>query len=171
MRLTSGAQAIGAQINRDVRHRLAVVVHAGPPGWAIAVIRCDTGEIIAWDGWYTEQLSAEQRRPLSNLDFARWDDMPSKLLVEANGPWLADQLASWLMPTYSVAYNAAELVGTHFGSTDINARRNFAAAPAVAYLPVTDHAVFLARLSEMGERYPALAQDALEEMRTLFEGA
>lgn len=169
MVLESRGAAIGARIAQDVSHRLAVIVHAGNSSWAVAVVWWETRAILAWDGWYTEQLSPAQKRPLSDLPFADWDDLPSKLLLQANQPWLADQLGFWLMPTYSVAYNAAELVGTHFEAIDEDAAAKFATSPAVAYLPVTDEAVFLSRLSQMAERHPVLSGRAFRELQRLLD--
>jgi len=127
---------------RDVEHELgfAVLWHGG--AYAHAVARTDDGSVLAWDGWYPQDAPPGMRL-IDELDFDDFDDMPSKLLMSANRPWLAGELAYWLMPTYSVAVAAADLVKAHF-DTELEAqnRRSLSEADLVAYLPVVHREVF-----------------------------
>lgn len=116
----------------DVPHRLAVVFAAvGAPdsddpavellaGWAVALVAVDSGQVLAWDGWYSFDPD-EQGLPLDSLsgvEWDEWDDMPSKLLVRQTRPWLAGPVMEWLAPTFSVAREAASLYVSRFDGDD-----------------------------------------------------
>lgn len=69
--------------------------------------------------------------------------MPSKLLLQANGPWLGSLLGYSLIPHYSVARTAVELTqdwgDRETGGLAATALRR---SLVVAYLPVVDRDVF-----------------------------
>lgn len=89
---------------------IAVVVGHDGNGWSVAVVRASDGSVVAWDGTYFEPLP-EGWVDVESLEWDDWDDMRSKLLVRANGPWLnSGPLLWWVMPTYSFAREAGQLV-------------------------------------------------------------
>ena len=136
-------RTVGLRVSRDVSHRLALTVSARPGSWALAVAEANSGEVLAWDGWYNDTLTEDERRPITTLDWQDWDDMPSKLLLPFNAVWLGGHLAYWLMPEYSIARSAGRLVSSHAKSRDFDETPSqFSQAALVAYFPILDEAVF-----------------------------
>lgn len=172
------ALRIAHVISSDIQHRLAVAVYAAGPqhdrdrgGWAWAALRTDTGEVLAWDGWYFDPLAEEQREPLASLDFDDFDDMPSKLLADRNATWLGGPLAHFLMPHYSFARVAAHMVWYHGGDEpDANQRRGFGEGDLVAYFPVAEESAVIDRLEYLNAGSRSFAsqernRQALETVR------
>ena len=59
----SAAINVAARLT-DVRHRLGVAIYAnGPSSWAAAVVDAKNSDVLAWDGWYGDDLAAEHREP------------------------------------------------------------------------------------------------------------
>lgn len=132
---------------RDVQHDLCVVLALHESSFAYVVAHADSGEVIAWDGWYYEDTEPEAVL-LADLDWADWDDMPTKLLIKSQSKWATDEMAFWLIPTFSPAREAADLVSTHHDSvTSPEATRGLQNARVVAYLPIVDREVYDARLT------------------------
>jgi len=130
---------------RDVEHELALVQlwDVETVGHALATVDAATGDVIAWDGIYYGDDPPVEPRSVLDLDFDDWDDMPSKLLLQANGPWLASLLGYSLIPHYSVARCAAELTQDWGeGETTGLARKTLRRSLVVAYLPVVDRDVY-----------------------------
>lgn len=160
------AAALSRQIN-DVTHRLAVVfVGVGAPeshepgmqpvgGWAVALVAVPSGEVLAWDGWYSMNPDEEDLplNALRGVEWDEWDDMPSKLLVRQTRGWLGGPVADWLLPTYSVAREAADLYISHFDGDDSReSNQSFRESSVVAYLPLVDEAVFTDEVARIGGR-------------------
>lgn len=163
----------------DVPHRLGVAIYAnGPSSWAAAIVDAKNGDVLAWDGWYEDALDAARREPLEVLRWDEWDDMPSKLLVERNAPWLGGPLAHELMPSYSFARWAASIIATHADSPEYDTSRSgFQKGDLVAYFPVVDEASVVdhleanaerARTSIVAESATAQARATLARVRGLF---
>lgn len=113
MTLPSAAD-VAYRIHRsDYEHALglAVLHRPGSRGWAVAVRVQDTGEVLAWDGWYSgdDEVPPEAAKPVETYDWENWDDMPSKRLLEANGYWLG-VLAELIQPEYSLDRYAASVL-------------------------------------------------------------
>ncbi|MDC7120288.1 hypothetical protein OMK64_01915 [Cellulomonas fimi] len=159
--------SLAHEIN-DVPHRLAVVFVASDAtessddpgveffaGWAVAIVVVETGDVLAWDGWYA--LGPDDGplplAPLRDVDWGDWDDMPSKMLVNKTRPWLAGPVADWLLPTFSVAREAADLFRTHFDSEDSReSNRSFRDSSVVAYLPLVDEDVMTTEVARLASR-------------------
>ena len=77
------------------------------------------------------------------------DDMPSKLVLHVQGPWLADFVGSWLMPSYSVAREAAGLVRTNHDLGPEQERQLLDSVP-VAYLPIVDRCRRFPKIDPLG---------------------
>ncbi|MBN0040225.1 hypothetical protein JN535_08600 [Cellulosimicrobium cellulans] len=136
------AATTASHIQRDAPHKVGIVAVADGGSAAHALVRAADGEIVAWDGWYTN-AAPKERTDLAVLEWDEWDDMPSKLLVRANGPWLADYLAFWLMPSYSPSQFGADiLVQQLHGRTPPEVAARWRSAIVSAYIPVVDHASF-----------------------------
>ncbi len=129
-----------------VEHDLCATVVVCDPddggGYAHIVAEAQTGEIIAWDGIYSERPPREQVA-LADVDWNDWDDMPAKLLLASTEQWASDRLAGWLLPTFSPARSAARMVfacndqvTTPTAATTLNRSR------VVAYLPIVDRDVY-----------------------------
>lgn len=133
----STARDLHDRINKEASHTLAVVVFTTGGGYCFGVVEGATGDCLAWDGVYYDD-DTPQTTPLSELNWDEWDDMSSKYVLEVQREWLAGPLGFWLMPTYSVAREAAELVDSWSESEkgDASVAR---AAKVVCYLPVFDH--------------------------------
>jgi hypothetical protein len=102
----------------------------------------ESGLVLGWDGFYNEVGTRfPDVIPLTDLGWDEWDDMPSKLVQQAQGQWLAGVVASWLMPTYSVAREAAELVTSSDDLTPEQVQQ-LGESDLVAYLPIVDRDVF-----------------------------
>jgi hypothetical protein len=127
----------------DAPHNLAVAFLVTPGrSVAIVVAERESGLVVAWDGFYNEVGPPfPDVASLSDLGWDEWDDMPSKLVQRAQGPWLGGFVGDWLVPTYSVAREAAKLVR----STDDLAPdqvQQLVNSVLVAYLPIVDRDVF-----------------------------
>jgi hypothetical protein len=114
--------AVGQRINaRDYPHKLAMVVLVPEDrtSWSLAVANASTGEVLAWDGVYPVEvaLSDEFTRSLMDYDWNGWDDMPSKLILDANGYWLG-VITEFLAPSYSVDVCAARALINWFRDAD-----------------------------------------------------
>jgi hypothetical protein len=146
----SGAAGIAQQIQGDVQHEVGLALYAtGANGWAAAVVHAGTGVVLGWDGWYWDGLGEEQRVPLEGLDFADFDDMPSKLLMNANMGWLGGPLAYHLMPTYSFADWATDIVALRADKPDdATTLAGFRSGDLVAYFPVGDRAEMISRIKQ-----------------------
>lgn len=128
----------------EVTHKVAVGILWKEKSFALAVVETAEGRVLAWDGWYHEDERPDGVKNISGLPWDEWDDMPSKLVLDANRYWLADYLGHWLMPTYSVAREAGQLVSTHSDRpTEPENVRVLGSSELVAYLPVVDHDVFV----------------------------
>lgn len=127
----------------DVQHDLAVAfLVTRERSVAIVVAERESGSVLGWDGFYNEVgTQFPDVTSLADLDWDGWDDMPSKLVWQAQGPWLADFVGYWLMPTYSVAREAAGLVRSHHDLEPELVRQLVDSVP-VAYLPIVDRDVF-----------------------------
>ena len=162
----SSAKSVADRLG-DVPHRLGLAVHAIQDGsHAFAVVHVPSGQILAWDGWYAGDLP-EGSVAAESLPWDEWDDMPSKLLVRANGPWLREELANWLMPTYSVARESARLLASHYRSTNFeDTPLQFTASDVVAYLPIVDEDVLLEGLHREAQQRPSVTQliDVIEKL-------
>lgn len=124
----------------DYTHKLGLAVLAQPegPGWAFVVLAVETGEVLAFDGWYYEEqpFPAEfMKSVVDGYDWDDWDDMPSKLLLGANGYWLGVMI-DLLQPEYSLDDCAATALELHFDGTE--RLRDFT---TVAYYPLRIEAV------------------------------
>lgn len=131
--------ALYKRLNREVSHRLAVIVFTDGAGYGFGVVEGSTGDCLAWDGIYFDEMPATTA--LDELDWDEWDDMSSKFVFQAQRDWLAGPLGLWLMPTYSVAEEAAELVsgwGDHPGSDG----RHLASSTLRCYLPIVDESAY-----------------------------
>jgi len=165
--LTSSASWIAQRL--DVKHRIGVAVHARPGAWAIAAINAETGEVLAWDGWYFDPLTEAETRPLADLPWDEHEGSPGALLQQGNATWLAGALGRWLAPTYSVARCAADLIGTHVNTHDYpETPQRFHESPVVAYLPVVDEDVLLARVEVESRAHPSLTAGALPLLRSIL---
>jgi hypothetical protein len=102
------------RLNREVPHRLALVVLTLKDSYAYALVGGKTGGCVAWDGMYSADtvMPIPATTPLDELDLDERDDMASKLVFRAQADWLAGLLGFRLMPSYSVAKEAAELMCT-----------------------------------------------------------
>lgn len=117
-----------------------MVVSEGEDGWSVAVVRASDGSILAWDGTYFEPLP-NGWVPVESLDWDGWDDMRSKLLLQANGPWMnSGPLLSWVMPTYSFAHEAARLVTSWAGKSGTGGPITL--GTLAAYVPITENEKF-----------------------------
>lgn len=146
----SDVPAVSQRIAFDIQHRLALAIYATNGSWASAVVLAHSGEVLAWDGWYNDALSPEELEPVASLEWDDWDDMPSKLLLRRNEVWLGGQLAYWLMPTYSIARNAANLIVSHARSRDYpESAQQFADAALVAYFPLVDETLLLDTIADL----------------------
>lgn len=154
--------AIANQIQRDVQHNVGLAVYAsGTSTWGAAVVHAGTGTVLAWDGWYIDGLNEEDRIPLASLDFANFDDMPSKLLMTANRGWLGGPLAYELMPTYSFADWATTIVALRADMPDdASTLAGFREGDLVAYFPVCDSAEMVARLERHFEPIDGAGEQA-----------
>lgn len=131
-----------AQRLTDVPHDLALVMLRGDSGAYAPAVCTREGTVLAWDGWNSGS-PADDEMDIRDLEWDDWDDMPSKLLLGANRAALARDMAFELMPTYSPARVAAELVATWAeGSTDAPAVHRMEGAKLVCYLPVVDGDVY-----------------------------
>jgi hypothetical protein len=135
--------ALGRRLVSDVQHDLAVVFLAtAERSVAIVVAERESGTVLGWDGFYNDAGSQFPKvTSLADLDWDEWDDMPSKLVLQVQGPWLADFVGYWLMPSYSVAREAAGLVRTNHDLGPEQVRQLLDSVP-VAYLPIVDRDVF-----------------------------
>lgn len=128
------AATIGRLINdRDYRHKLAMVVLVPDDlgSWSLAVANVSTGEVLAWDGVYPveEPIPEKFARPLMDYAWNDWDDMPSKLILNANAYWLG-VIIHFLMPSYSVDICASRaLINWHGDAEPLNGQST------VAYYP------------------------------------
>lgn len=149
----STVRDLHSRINKEAPHALAVVVFTVGDGYCYGVVEGTTGECLAWDGVYYDE-DAPQTTPLNELDWEAWDDMSSKYVLKAQRAWLAGPLGFWLMPTYSVAREAAELV-------DSWSEKSAASAPPggkiVCYLPVFDHDAYEKHLAHAQEERQKIA--------------
>lgn len=163
----SDAASTAARLT-DIPHQIGFAVHASPGGFAYAVVNARTGAILAWDGWYPENLGAAESEPLTSLDWDDWDDMPSKLLASRNAVWLGGELALWLMPEYSFARGAASLlVSKAVDEDEPGDVENFRSHPAVAYFPIVDTDVLLAETERAAAKFPTLGVPALDAVRAV----
>jgi hypothetical protein len=146
----NGIPAFVKQLQLEHAHGLGLLWSDGG-GYALAVIDTNSGEVLAWDGWYFElsdnapDYAAQDVRQLNYRDY---EDMPGKLLHEANAPWLGGVLGWYLMPIYSVAQEAGRLVRSHAKSATDNPR-TVSDARLCAYLPIVDEAAFIAALEDV----------------------
>lgn len=134
---------------RDVEHDLCAALVLSGDGYAFLVAEAATGEILAWDGWYFEPTDKvpSDVQPLADVDWHDWDDMPTKLLIRKQSQWANEQMAFWLIPTFSPAREAGGLVAMHRDSeTSSEARKNMRDSRVVAYLPIVDRDVYEAAL-------------------------
>jgi len=161
--LISQAAAV-ANLLWDVEHDIGLAVHVGEDKtFAYAVVQTSNGEILAWDGWIGGGLP-EGSISVMELGWDGWDDFPTKLLAEANGPWLKSHLGYFLVPTYSVARQAAKLVEAHWDSPNYDETpQRFASSYVAAYLPIAEREVFFTELKrraaesrELHDRYRRL---------------
>lgn len=88
---------------------------------------------------------------LDELDWDDWDDMSSKLVFSVQRDWLAGPLGFWLMPSYSVAKEAAELV-SQWADENKGDGRHLGNSTLRCYLPITDEAACEAHLAVSKER-------------------
>lgn len=154
----SAARELHRRINKEAPHTLAVVVFTVGDGYCYGVVDGASGACLAWDGVYYDE-DAPQTTPLDKLDWDEWDDMASKYVLQAQRAWLAGPLGFWLMPTYSVARRAAELVESWSESEkgdDQAARRG----TVVCYLPVSEHDAY--------ERHLAKSQEERQKVEDRF---
>ncbi|MCD0446323.1 hypothetical protein LO763_22165 [Glycomyces sp. A-F 0318] len=138
------------KLDREVSHRLAVILFTDGDGYGYGVVEGRTGNCFAWDGMYLHE-NMPSTTPLDELDWAEWDDMSSKLVFQTQRDWLAGPLGFWLMPSYSVAKEAAELVSS-WGDDRKGEGRHHAGSTLRCYLPVTDEAAYEAHLAAEEER-------------------
>ncbi|WP_205327003.1 hypothetical protein [Glycomyces sp. YM15] len=139
------------KLNREVSHRLAVILFTDGDGHGFGVVEGNTGNCLAWDGLYRNE-DVPSTTPLDELDWETWDDMSSKLVFKTQRPWLAGPLGFWLMPSYSVAKEAAELVSS-WADDRIGEGRHHASSTLRCYLPLTDEAAYEAHLAAEDERH------------------
>lgn len=133
------------RIDREASHKLAVVVFTSGDGYCFGVVDGASGDCLAWDGVYFDE-DVPQTTPLGQLDWDDWDDMASKYVFNAQSEWLAGPLGFWLMPTYSVAREAAELVESWEDSQTGDANVTTGAS-VVCYVPVLDQDAYDAHLA------------------------
>lgn len=129
----------------DVEHDLCVVLVIAPDngGYAYAVCEANTGEVIAWDGWYGDEGRETNVVPLADLEWDEWDDMASKFLIRNKTRWADGRMDYLLMPTFSPARAAGRLLhATEDQDTSELANRNMHRGRVVAYLPIVDKDVF-----------------------------
>lgn len=140
----SAARELHRRINKEAAHTLAVVVFTVGDGYCFGVVDGTSGDCLAWDGVYYDE-DTPKTTPLDSLDWDEWDDMASKYVLQAQREWLAGPLGFWLMPSYSVAKEAAELVDSWSESAkgDDKAARG---GTVVCYLPVYDQSAYDAHL-------------------------
>ena len=143
------AIAIAERYSDVPDHKIGIAVLSNPErsGTAIAVVRADSGEVAAADGWwYFHDGELPQDAPtLGDSEWEDWDDMPAKLLWRYNLPWF-DSLLPYLLPHYSLAQAAAELVATWAHDPQHPELRS---ADLVAYFPVADQDTCLGHLRQI----------------------
>lgn len=142
--------------------------------WAVAIVEASTGRALAWDGWYPDQLDGPTRRRVSDLPWDDYDDMPSKLLLRCNQPWLGGPFATLIFPEYDLATYAGEEVLAH-GDVNERGARPGPGSALVAYFPVVNGKGVLAVIEahrnqsiasfgdERAERLAAVVETALGE--------
>lgn len=137
-------------VKGDVEHRLALIALTRGDGWGVAVVDGESGGALAWDGMYFDD-DLPDTTPLHELDWGDWDDMPSKLVFQAQAPWLAGPLGFSLMPSYSVVRKAAELVHGWGDNTKVDAS-HLSASTLRCYLPVVDDTAYERELERLRTR-------------------
>lgn len=149
----SATRDLHRRISKEAPHTLAVVVFTVGNGYCYGVVDGASGDCLAWDGVYSDDIP--QTTPLSELDWDEWDDMASKYVLNTQREWLAGPVGFWLMPTYSVAREAAELVESNRDDhTDAETVRG---AKVVCYLPIFDHDAYENHLAEAEKERQAIA--------------
>ncbi|MCH7229946.1 hypothetical protein L0U85_03595 [Glycomyces sp. L485] len=138
------------KLNREASHRLALVLFTQGNGYGFGVMEGRTGICLAWDGMYFDK-EMPSTLALDELDWNEWDDMSSKLVFNAQCDWLAGPLGFWLMPSYSVAKEAADLF-SRWADDAKGDESHRAESTLRCYLPVTDEAAYEAHLAAAEER-------------------
>src|SRR5687768_1200924 len=96
----------------EVEHDLCVAVVVAPEngGYAYVVCEAESGDVLAWDGWYDDADRETDVVPLSDLEWDEWDDMPTKFLIRRQSRWATARMAYFLIPTFSPARAAGRMV-------------------------------------------------------------
>lgn len=147
-----GITVVYNRMRRDISHDKCIVMLYLEPagGFAYAVATGSDGHLIAWDGVYYE---SDDPPNLAELDWEAWDDMASKLLIKTQTHWVNQRVGYLLMPSFSPARAAAELVYTHADSTtSAEMARELWRARVVAYLPITDDDTYDRELAAFVQR-------------------
>lgn len=130
----------------DVAHEIGVALLYDDGQYAYGVFHGATGEVIAWDGWYSDedhQGMPADVKPITGSDWDEWEDMPTKLLIQSQSEWANARMAFFLIPSFSPAQEAARLVTSQL----LNKTGNLAASrilnsKVLAYLPISDTDVY-----------------------------
>ncbi|TCJ20827.1 hypothetical protein [Nocardioides jejuensis] len=127
-----------------------MIVFAQGDGYGFGVVEGATGECLAWDGLYYDE-SLPTTTPLDQIQWDEWDDMSSKLVFNTQRDWFAGPLGEWMMPTYSLAKEAAELVSL-WGSDPKEDGRHLGGSSLRCYVPITDETAFTEYLDAAEKR-------------------
>lgn len=136
-------------LQRDSAHEIAaaLILNSTGDGFAYATVEGVTGLVLAWDGFYFGDDIDSSAQALADVEWSDWDDMPSKLLIISTAEWAHKMMRFWLLPTFSVARQAAELVSSHAGElTTPDAARGLSGGRVIAYIPVVDQDVYQVHL-------------------------
>lgn len=131
-----------------------VMLYLEPHGdaFAYAVATASNGRLLAWDGIYYAE--SDDPPNLASLNWDEWDDMASKLIIATQTHWVNQQLGHLLMPSFSPARAAAELVYTNADdATTAETAADLRNARVVAYLPVVDDDVYERELAALIDRH------------------
>lgn len=145
----SAVRELHRRTTKEAPHTLAVVVFTVRDGYCFGVVDGASGDCLAWDGMYFDE-DTPQTTPLDQLDWDEWGDMASKYVLETQREWLAGPLGFWLMPSYSIAKEAAELVDS-WSERERGDDRVTRGGTVVCYLPVYDHDAYEAHLAKAKE--------------------
>lgn len=138
------------RLNREAEHQLALILFTSGDGYGFGVVEGATGDCLAWDGMYFDD-SLPETTPLHELRWDEWDDMYSKLVFQTQRDWLSGPLGFWLMPSYSVAKESAELVDL-WGDDPKGDGRHLGSSTLRCYLPVVDQQAYDAHLASAAAR-------------------